>query len=169
MAKTDFRSVDEYIATHPTAVQKVLTLVRDTIRKALPEAVETISYQIPTYKQHGGAVVYFAGWKKHFSIYPAGAELLAAFGDELARYQISKGTIRFPLDEPVPTTLIERIARHREKETLARTKGKGTAATTGSRKASAAKKPKVARKPKPAKKAASRKTATPSMTKRKAT
>jgi uncharacterized protein YdhG (YjbR/CyaY superfamily) len=119
MAKTDFKSVDDYIATHPAEVQKVLQRVRSTIRKALPDAQETISYQIPAYKQHGGAVIYFAGWKEHFSIYPASTELVAAVGDELAGHVVSKGTIRFPLGEPVPTQLIARIARFREKEALA--------------------------------------------------
>jgi len=111
MAKTAFRSVDEYIATHPADVQAVLQRVRATIRKALPGAEETISYQIPTYKLHGGYVIYFAGWKKHFSLYPASARLVAAFKDELAPYEISKGTIRFPLSEPVPVRLIARIAK----------------------------------------------------------
>jgi uncharacterized protein YdhG (YjbR/CyaY superfamily) len=111
MAKTDFRSVDEYIATHPADVQVVLQRVRATIRKALPGAEETISYQIPTYKRHGGYVIYFAGWKKHFSLYPASARLVARFKDELAPYEISKGTIRFPLSEPVPVRLIARIAK----------------------------------------------------------
>ena len=71
MAKTDFKSVDEYIATHPEDVQAILQRVRSTIRKAVPGAEEVISYQIPTYKLHGGYVVYFAGWKQHYSLYPA--------------------------------------------------------------------------------------------------
>jgi uncharacterized protein YdhG (YjbR/CyaY superfamily) len=71
MAKTDFKSVDEYIATHPEDVQAILQRVRSTIRKALPGAEEAISYQIPTYRRHGGYVVYFAGWKQHYSLYPA--------------------------------------------------------------------------------------------------
>ncbi|HZR28876.1 MAG TPA: DUF1801 domain-containing protein [Terriglobales bacterium] len=116
MAKTNFKSVDEYIALQPEAVRRILGLVRSTIHKALPEAEEVISYQIPAYKLHGGAVLYFAGWKQHYSLYPAGERLVAAFKDELASYEISKGTIRFPLSQPVPVKLIERIAKFRAKE-----------------------------------------------------
>lgn len=116
MAKTDFKSVDQYIASHPKDVQTVLQRVRGTIRKALPKAEEVISYQIPTYKQQGAYVVYFAGWKQHFSLYPANDHLVAAFKDELAPYKISKGTIRFPLSQPVPVKLIERIAKFLAKE-----------------------------------------------------
>ena len=111
MAKTDFKSVDEYIASQPEAVQGVLERVRSTIRKAVPGAEEVISYQIPAYKLHGGPVLYFAGWKQHYSLYPATAHLVAAFKDDLAPYEVSKGTIRFPLSEPVPVKL---IAAHRE-------------------------------------------------------
>ena len=71
MAKTNFRSVDDYIASQPEATQTVLKRVRSIIRKALPAAEEVISYQIPAYKSRGQAVVYFAGWKQHYSLYPA--------------------------------------------------------------------------------------------------
>jgi uncharacterized protein YdhG (YjbR/CyaY superfamily) len=124
MAKTDFKSVDEYIASQPDAVQGTLGIVRRTIRKAVPGAEEVISYNIPTYKLHGEAVLYFAGWKQHYSLYPAGGRLVAAFKDELASYKISKGTIRFPLSEPVPVKLIERIAKFRAKEGADRGKAK---------------------------------------------
>jgi uncharacterized protein YdhG (YjbR/CyaY superfamily) len=117
MAKTDFKSVDEYIATQPEAVQPILRRVRSIIRKAMPGAEETISYQIPAYKLDGGAVLYFAGWKQHYSLYPATDRLVKAFKGELERYTRSKGTIRFPLADPVPARLIERIAKFRAKET----------------------------------------------------
>ncbi len=120
MAKTDFKSVDEYIATHPEEVQVVLERVRSAIRRALPGAQEAISYQIPTYKLHGSAVLYFAGWKRHYSLYPAGDELVEAFKDDLEPYEVDKGTIRFPLSRPVPVRLIERIARFRAKEAAER-------------------------------------------------
>jgi len=120
MAKTDFKSVDEYIATHPEGVQQILQRVRSTIRKAVPGAEEAISYQIPTYKLHGGYVVYFAGWKQHYSLYPANARLVAAFEDDLAPYEVNKGTIRFPLSQPVPVKLIERIAKFLAKEAAER-------------------------------------------------
>ena len=124
MAKTDFKSVDEYIATFPDGVQATLRRVRSTIRKALPGAEEAISYQIPTYKLHGGYVVYFAGWKQHYSLYPATGRLVAVFEDDLAPYEVSKGTIRFPLSRPVPVTLIARIAKFLAKEMPARAKAK---------------------------------------------
>jgi uncharacterized protein YdhG (YjbR/CyaY superfamily) len=116
MAKTGFKSVDDYIAAQPETTQAILARVRHAIRRAVPDADEVISYQMPTYKKNGKPVIYFAGWKEHFSLYPAGARLVAAFEKELAPYAISKGTIRFPLNEPVPVKLIERIVRFRDKE-----------------------------------------------------
>ncbi len=113
MAKIGFKSVDEYIATKPEDMQATLKRVRGTLRKALPGADEVISYQIPTYKLHGVPVLYFAGWKEHFSLYPATDGLVKAFKDDLAPYEISKGTIRFPISRRVPVKLIERIAKFR--------------------------------------------------------
>jgi uncharacterized protein YdhG (YjbR/CyaY superfamily) len=124
MAKTDFKSVDEYIATHPEDVQAILQRVRSTIRKAVPGAEEVISYQLPTYKLHGGYVVYFAGWKQHYSLYPATDRLVAAFKEDLAPYKVTKGTIRFPLSQPVPVKLIERIAKFLAKEAATRARAK---------------------------------------------
>ena len=117
MAKIDFKTVDEYIAAQPPGSQAVLQRVRSIVRKALPRAEEVISYKIPAYKLHGGVVLYFAGWKQHYSLYPAGERLVAAFKKELAPYAVSKGTIRFPISEPVPDKLLERIAKFRAKET----------------------------------------------------
>jgi len=122
-----FKSVDEYIASQPEAVQPVLELVRGTIRKALPRAEELISYNIPTYKLPGGAVLYFAGWKRYYSLYPATGRIIAAFKDELGPYEVNKGTIRFPLSEPVPVKLLERIAKFRAKEAAAREKARPAA------------------------------------------
>ena len=122
MAKTDFKSVDEYIASQPEAVQGILERVRSTVRKAVPGAEEVISYQIPTYKLNGRPVLYFAGWKQHYSLYPASDDLVEAFNDDLAPYEIDKGTIRFPLSQPVPVKLIERIAKFRAKEAAASSK-----------------------------------------------
>lgn len=122
MAKANFANVDEYISEQPEAAQVVLQLVRSTLRKALPEAEEVISYKIPANKLHGGIALYFAGWKQHYSLYPAGERLVAALKDQLASYKVSKGTIRFPLSEPVPVRLIERIARFRAKEAAQRQK-----------------------------------------------
>ncbi len=116
MAKTDFTSVDQYLARQPEAVRALLERVRSTIRKAVPDAQETISYQIPAYKLPGGAVLYFAGWKKHYAIYPVTEKVVTAFKSELAPYEMSKGTVRFPLEKPVPVRLIARIAKMRAKE-----------------------------------------------------
>jgi uncharacterized protein YdhG (YjbR/CyaY superfamily) len=116
MTKHDFKSVDQYIASQPEAVQILLQRVRKTIRKALPGAEEAISYNIPAYKLHGSAVLYFAGWKHHYSLYPAGDRLITAFRGELAPYKITKGTIRFPLSQAVPAKLIGRIAKFRATE-----------------------------------------------------
>jgi uncharacterized protein YdhG (YjbR/CyaY superfamily) len=116
LAKTDFKSVDEYIATHPEDVQAILQRVRRTIRRAVPGAEESISYQIPVYKLDGNRVIYFAGWKRHYSLYPATAHLVEAFKDDLEPYEVDKGTIRFPLSDPVPVRLIARIAKFRAKE-----------------------------------------------------
>jgi len=124
MAKTDFKSVDDYIATHPVDVQATLQRVRSTIRKAVPGAEEVISYQIPTYKLHGSYLVYFAGWKQHYSLYPATAQLVAALEGDLAPYKVNKGTIRFPLSEPVPVKLIGRIAKFLAKEAAERARAK---------------------------------------------
>src|SRR5271169_6837061 len=101
ISKTGFKSVDQYIASQPDAVQAILERVRSAIRKAVPRAEEVISYQIPTYKLHNRAVLYFAGWKQHYSLYPATERVVAAFHEELAPYELKKGTIGFPLAQPV--------------------------------------------------------------------
>jgi uncharacterized protein YdhG (YjbR/CyaY superfamily) len=88
MTKSDFKSVD---ASQPEAVQGALQRVRSTIRKAVPGAEEVISYQIPAYKLPGGPVLYFAGWKQHYSLYPANAHLVAALKDDLAPYETQQG------------------------------------------------------------------------------
>jgi uncharacterized protein YdhG (YjbR/CyaY superfamily) len=117
MAKTAIKSMDDYIAAQPEALRGVLERVRSAIRKAVPEADELISYQIPTFKLRGHVVLCFAGWKQHYSLYPA-TDLVAAFKTDIAPYQVSKGTIRFPLSEPVPVKLIERIAKLRAKKVV---------------------------------------------------
>jgi uncharacterized protein YdhG (YjbR/CyaY superfamily) len=127
MAKTDFKSVDEYIASQPEAVHGILRRVRSIIRKAVPEAQEVISYKMPTYTLYGGRLLYFAAWKQHYSIYAATEQVVAAFQDELASYEVDKGTIRFPLSEPVPVKLIGRIAKFRAKELAEREKAKAAA------------------------------------------
>lgn len=117
MPKRDFQSVEEYLAAQPETTRQALQHVRRAIQKAIPKAEEVITYQMPTYKVNGAAVIYFAGWKAHYSLYPASARLVDEFKDELLPYEVRKGTIRFPLSEPVPRDLIERIARFRAGET----------------------------------------------------
>ena len=110
-------TIDEYLAGFPRPVQKVLMQVRRTIRKAVPEAQESISYNMPAYKLNGCGVIYFAGWNEHYSLYPSNARLIAAFKKELDLYDYNdRGTIRFPLDAPVPEKLIAGIAKFRAKE-----------------------------------------------------
>jgi uncharacterized protein YdhG (YjbR/CyaY superfamily) len=124
MGKANFTNVDEYISAQPENAQVVLQLVRRTVRRVLPGAEEVISYKIPAYRLHGGIVLYFAGWKQHYSLYPAGERMVAAFKDQLASYKVSKGTIRFPLSEAVPVKLIERIAKFRAEEAIQQEKSK---------------------------------------------
>ena len=124
MAKTSIKSVDGYIASKPKEARVALERVRRAIRKAVPRADEGLSYRIPAYTLNGVPVIYFAAWKAHYSLYPASDPLVAAFKRELAPYERSKGTIRFPLAEPVPVDLIGRIARFRAEQITARD-GKG--------------------------------------------
>lgn len=132
MATANFRNVSEYIASHPKDTQIVLEQVRSVIRKALPRAEEVISYRVPAYKQGDEVILYFAGWKQHYSLYPGGDRLLRALKDQLAPYEVSKGTIRFPLSERVPIKLISRIAKLRAKE-LAQRNGKNRKSRTAKR------------------------------------
>jgi uncharacterized protein YdhG (YjbR/CyaY superfamily) len=113
-------TVDDYLDLQPPPVQPILHRVRETIRKALPKAEEGISYKMPTYKMHGAPVIYFAAWRKHYSLYPASGRLLAAFKDDLVPYDVNKSTIRFAYAEPVPAKLIERLAKFRAKEVAER-------------------------------------------------
>ena len=119
MAKSDCKSVDEYIASQPEALQDILERLRAAIRRAVPKAQEVISYKMPTYTLSGDPLLCFALWKQHYSICAATGQVVAAFHNELAPYLIDKGTIRFPLSEPVPVKLIGRIAKFRAKEIMA--------------------------------------------------
>src|SRR5215218_8911307 len=139
MANTDYKSVDDYIASKPEGVQPVLQRVRTIIRRALPGASEVISYQIPAYRLPAGIVVYFAGWKAHYSVYPATARLVTALGEELTPYEISKGTIRFSLAEPVPAKLIASIARLRAREATERAAAQAAGKNGAAKKAAATK------------------------------
>ncbi len=120
MARTDFKSVDEYIASYPKDVQAILQLVRRTIRKTVPAVEERISCQMP----RSGPVIAFAGWKTHYSLYGATGHVVAGFKEDLAPYKVNKGTIRFPLSEAVPVKLIARIAKFRANQVSERARTK---------------------------------------------
>src|SRR5574338_722987 len=114
MAKTNFKSVEEYIKTFPAEIQKILKQVRQTIKEAAPEAEETINYQIPTFKLNGN-LVHFAAFKNHIGFYPAPSGH-KAFEKELSLYKSGKGYVQFPLDKPMSLALIKRIVQYRVKE-----------------------------------------------------
>jgi len=121
--KAGFNSVDEYIGTFPKETQKILEELRATIKAAAPEAEEKISYQIPTFTLNGKYLIYFAGWKNHISLYPipSGSE---AFNKEVSQYAAGKGTLKFPIDKPLPLKLITKIVKSRVAENLKRTEKK---------------------------------------------
>ncbi len=111
---TDFKSIDDYIAQQPVNTISILEKIRQTISDVVPDAEETISYQMPAYK-YFGMLVYFACFKNHIGFYalPSGN---AAFQKELASYKVGKGSIQFPLDQPIPYELIRKIVQFRVEE-----------------------------------------------------
>jgi uncharacterized protein YdhG (YjbR/CyaY superfamily) len=117
------RAVDEYIAGFPEEVRVVLEEVRRVIREAAPEAEEGIKYQLPTFMLKGN-LVHFGAFKKHIGFYPTPSGI-ETFKEEFARYQGAKGSLRFPLDEPMPLALIAEVVRFRVKENLERAAAKG--------------------------------------------
>lgn len=112
------KDIDSYISQFPADVQSLLQKVRKTVRRAAPGATETISYQMPAFKQHG-ILVYFAGWKNHIGMYPpiSGDQTLEK---AIARYAGPKGNLQFPVDEPIPYDLIERIVKLRVRQDSAK-------------------------------------------------
>jgi uncharacterized protein YdhG (YjbR/CyaY superfamily) len=116
------KSVDEYIGAQPETVQPKLEQVRATIRKAVPEAVEGIGYAMPGYKLHGKPMLYFAGFKEHYSLFAASGSFFSTIEEELRGYELRKGTIHFPFTKPVPVKLIARIAKLRAAGIAAKTK-----------------------------------------------
>ena len=118
-----YHSIDEYIATFPEEIQAILHDIRATIRAAAPEAEERISYQIPTFFLKSN-LVHFAAFKRHIGFYPTPSGI-EQFKDELSRYKGAKGTVQFPLDQPMPLDLISRIVKFRVRENLERAKARG--------------------------------------------
>ncbi len=114
--KSDYRSVDEYIATFPEDIQALLQELRATIKAAAPGAEERISYRMPAFAQNGN-LVYFAALKNHIGFYPTSSGI-DAFKDDLAEYESTKGAVRFPFDRPLPLDLISRIVKFRVSENL---------------------------------------------------
>ena len=116
-------AVDEYIAGFPPEVQERMQAIRKTVLKIVPNAQESISYQIPTFKLNGKPVVYFAGFIKHIGFYPVPVGS-AELGDQLAAYASGKGTAKFPMDKPIPIELVEKIVKLRVKENQAAAEAK---------------------------------------------
>lgn len=120
MLTTKPTTIDEYIAAFPQDIQQILQQVRATIKEAAPEAKETISYAMPAFTFHGN-LIYFAGYKNHIGLYPTPAGI-DEFKDDLSRYKGAKGSVQFPLDEPMPLDLITRITKFLVKRNLEKAK-----------------------------------------------
>ena len=120
MPRKTARTIDEYIKRHPADVRERLEKMRETISKAAPDAVEAISYQIPTFRLNGN-LVHFAAFAHHIGFYPTSSGT-RAFEEELAPYKWAKGSLQFPLDKPIPYGLVRRIVKFRSKENKAKKK-----------------------------------------------
>ena len=122
-SKKSFTSIDEYIASCPEETHERLQTIRAAIKKIAPEAKEKISYQIACFELNGKNLIHFGGWKNHISIYPipAGTE---AFNQAVLKYADGKGTVKFPLDQPLPSRLIRQIVKYRLADHLKNTSTK---------------------------------------------
>jgi uncharacterized protein YdhG (YjbR/CyaY superfamily) len=128
--KSGFNSIDEYIATFPKEVQKILEELRATIKASAPEAEEKISYQMPTFALNGN-LVHFAAYKKHIGFYPA-PRGIEAFKGELSAYKGAKGSVQFPIDQPLPLELISKVVKFRVAENLKKAETKSIKKKSGS-------------------------------------
>lgn len=115
-SKEDYRTIDEYIINFPPNVQNILQKIRQLIKDLAPKANETISYQIPTFKLNGN-LVHFAAYKNHIGFYPT-PSAIKEFKKELSKYKLGKGTIQFPINQPIPYDLIKKIVKFRINENL---------------------------------------------------
>jgi|SRR5579885_3542410 len=134
VTKQKFETVEQYFASLAPDARKTLSKVREAIIAAAPDAEELIRYQIPSFRVHGAALVYYAAFKDHCSFFPANANtIFKQFKEELKGYEISKGTIRFPIDKPLPASLIKKIVRARASENKERSAAKAKAVKSRSR------------------------------------
>jgi len=117
---SEYKDIDSYILNFPLETQKILEKIRETIHMAAPEAKETISYGIPTFTLYGN-LIHFAAYEKHIGLYP-GASGIEAFKEELSGYEVSKGTVRFPINEKIPFALITKIVHFRVLQNTEKTK-----------------------------------------------
>ena len=115
-SKKEFKTIDEYIATFPKNVQTILQEIRQAVRDAAPQAEEAISYQMPAFKLYGN-LVYFAAFKNHIGFFPT-SSVMEVFKEEVKEYKTGKGTLRFPMDKPMPLNLVKKIVKFRVKENL---------------------------------------------------
>jgi uncharacterized protein YdhG (YjbR/CyaY superfamily) len=113
------KTIDEYIATFPKNIQSILEL-RQAIRESAPNAEEAISYQMPTFKLNGN-LVYFGAFKNHIGFYPTSSPI-EAFKAELSDYEVTKGTVKFPINQPIPFDLVKKMVKYRVKENLVKKK-----------------------------------------------
>ncbi len=123
MQDISIKDIDSYISIVPEKMRPLLIKLRQTIRKAAPEAEELISYGMPAFKYHG-ILVYFAGFKNHCSFFPGNASLIKEMKDELKGFKTSKGTIQFTLENPLPASLVTKMVKQRMKENGAKEKAK---------------------------------------------
>jgi uncharacterized protein YdhG (YjbR/CyaY superfamily) len=121
-SRRPFKTMDEYIDSFPEDVQRILNEIRQSIKEAAPQAEETINYQIPTFALNGN-LVHFAAFEHHIGFYPTPSGM-EAFKKELSQYKGAKGSVQFPIDQPMPLSLIRRIVEYRVKENVERNQKK---------------------------------------------
>lgn len=117
---TPAQQVQAYIAAQPPAARKHLKALRSAIRAAAPDAEDAWSYRIPAFRLEKRILVWYAGWKEHVSLYPIGPEILKRLGVDPKQYAISKGTIKFPLNRPIPVSLVKRLVKAKVADLLGR-------------------------------------------------
>jgi uncharacterized protein YdhG (YjbR/CyaY superfamily) len=120
--------IDTYLAAQPRNVRRTLTLIRRAIQAAAPAAIESVSYGLPAFRLNGRPLVAFRAAKAHCAIYPMSPDVIRALADELSAYDVSKGTIRFPIDAPLAAALVKRIVKLRAAELMPTTTRRSTGA-----------------------------------------